>query len=254
MSPSLDQEKHMERHPIWLLALSLYVFAQPGHAELQLDLSKKPKQVEATLRPLFESVVRPYGDRHSPDFGWPWGKNGTSTTYEGSNFLWTFNGVGLFSNVGSFTPEIAQLEDCKSDSDKLYRGHGCDWRRNRFNVCHLFLFNSKDLKLESVTRLDIVRDKKQLVGLPLCLNIQAMAIAKDIPDAMLITMSYIDSAERADPKYDPPEFYSTVLLRFSDESGKLKIEQDDSCLGNPNKYKTIAAARKALTNCAKVQK
>ena len=244
----------MYRYIPWGLMLALLIFGAHSHAELQLDLSKKPKQVEATLRPLFESVVRPYGDRHSPDFGLPWGKNGTSTTYEGSNFLWEFNGMGLFSNIGSFTPEIVQLEDCKSDSDKLYRGHGCDWRRNRFNVCHLFLFNSKDLKLESVTRLDIVRYKKQLVGLPLCYGPQAMSVAKTVPDAMLVTLEYSDSAEPADPRNDPPSFFSTVLLRFRNENGKLKIEQDDSCLGNPNKYKTIAAARKALEACTRVQK
>lgn len=230
--------------------LALFAIGQTSRAELQLDSSKKPKQVEATLKPLFESVVRPYGESHSADFGWPSGKKGTSTSFEGSNFAWVFNKMGLLSNIGSFTPEIAPLEDCKPDADELNPGHRCDWRRKGFKVCHLFMFNGNDLKLENVTRLDIVRDTKQISGLPLCLSVHAMAVAKAIPDAMLITMSYIDSAERADPKYDPPEFYSTVLLRFSDANGKLKIEQDNSCLGNPNKYKTIAAARKALTACS----
>ena len=78
-----------------------------------------------------------------------------------------------------------------------------------------------------------------------------MAVAMVIPDAMLITLGYDDSASPADPRNDdPPQFTSTALLRFSEVNGKLKIEQDDSCLGNPNKYKTITAARKALANCS----
>ena len=111
------------------------------------------------------------------------------------------------------------------------------------------MFNGDDLKLQNVTRRNIVRDKKQLVGLPRC-GISAMAVAKVLPDAMLITMEYSDSAEPADKHSEPPYFYTTALLRFSEVNGKLKIEQDDTCLGNPNKYKTIAAARKALAKCS----
>lgn len=228
-----------------LLAVSHF-----SQAELQLDTSKKPKQVEAILKPLFESVVRPYGDLHSADFGGGYGKRGTSITYQDSNFSWIFNGESLLSNVGAFAPEIMPLEDCSPDPNELNPGQRCEWRRTGFKVCHLFIFNGQSLKLESVTRLNIMREKKQLLGLPRCHGIEAMSIAKAIPDAMLITMSYIDSAERADKGYDPPEFFSTVLLRFRSDNGKLKIEQDDSCLGNPNKYKTIAAARKALAACA----
>lgn len=68
---------------------------------------------------------------------------------------------------------------------------------------------------------------------------------------MLITLGYIDSAEPANKNSDPPEFYTTLLLRFKDDNGKLKIEQDDSCLGNPNQYKTVAEARKALSKCTR---
>ena len=160
----------------------------------------------------------------------------------------------FYSNITAFVPEIVPLEDCKPNEDTALPTIHCDWRRTRYYVCHLFMFNGKDLKLESVSRLNILRDRKQLVGLPMCFGPQAMAVAKIIPDAMLITLSYVDSAEPADPRNLPPEFYTTVLLRFSNENGKLKIEQDDSCLGNPNNYKTIAAARKALTKCAVVQK
>jgi hypothetical protein len=249
MLPLLNEAQKMNRYAPWLLMFALLACGQPSHAELQLDSSKKPTQVEATLKPLFESVVRPYGDHHSADFGGKYGKQGTFPYYEDSNFAWIFHGISLLSNIASFVPEFVPLEDCKPPADYPFPKSYCDWRRERFNVCHLFMFNRRDLKLESVTRLNIARDKKQLLGLPMCLNVQAMAVAKTLPDAMLVTLGYIDSAEPSDKNYDPPEFYTTLLLRFRDENGKLKIEQDDSCLGNPNKYKTIAAARTALAKC-----
>ncbi|MTD33135.1 hypothetical protein [Paludibacterium denitrificans] len=41
----------------------------------------------------------------------------------------------------------------------------------------------------------------------------------------------------------------TVLIRFAEANDKLTLTQDDHCLGNPNKYKGIPAARKALSRC-----
>ncbi|WP_189375624.1 hypothetical protein [Vogesella alkaliphila] len=42
----------------------------------------------------------------------------------------------------------------------------------------------------------------------------------------------------------------TVLLRLQkDASGKIRLVQDDRCLGNPNKHKDIPSARKALSRC-----
>lgn len=243
----------MNRFLILILLSASCVGGSLSHAELLLDTSKKPKQVAAAMKPLFESVIRPYGDQHSADFGGAYGKQGTYDD-EGSKFSWVFNGGHLLSSIGSYTPEIMPLEECKPSPDELNPGSRCEWRRERFLVCHLFMFNGDDRKLMNVTRLNIVRDKKQLVGLPRCGWVSAMAVAKVIPDAMLITMEYSDSAEPADKHSEPPYFYTTALLRFSDVNGKLKIEQDDSCLGNPNKHKTIAAARKALTQCARTQK
>lgn len=245
----LDHKPTMNRLPPLLLTVALLACGQPSHAELQIDASKKPKDVERVLKPLFETVIRPYGDQHSADFGGKYGKQGTFPFYEDSNFAWSINGVTLLSNIASFVPEIAPLQDCTPDSNELVPGSRCDWRRERFNVCHLFMFNAQSLKLEAVSRLNIARNKTQLKGLPMCLSVQAMAVAKTIPDAMLVTLGYIDSAEPANKNSDPTEFSTTLLLRFKNDNGKLKIEQDDRCLGNPNNYKTIASARKALSTC-----
>ena len=42
----------------------------------------------------------------------------------------------------------------------------------------------------------------------------------------------------------------TVLLRLTrNEDGQVSIEQDDVCLGNPNRVETIAEARRKLKKC-----
>lgn len=76
-----------------------------------------------------------------------------------------------------------------------------------------------------------------------------MAVAGAARDTMLITLGYSDSAEPAEARYDPPEFVTTVALHFAPTPGVLRIQQRDDCLGNPNGYKTIAAARKRLREC-----
>lgn len=228
--------------------------AQSSYAELAVDSRLKPRQAEKILEPVYEFMIRPYGDLHSANFEKVSGKQGTFA-YENSSFAWIFNGKSFLSNIVSFTPKITQPMNCRTNPDESASPEDqCRWQRINFSVCHLFLFNNfrngKEITLGSVTRLNIVRDAEQLFGLPRCESVEAMASAKIISDAMLITLGYIDSGEDDHPQNDPPVYYTTILLRFSDENGKLKIKQDDSCLGNPNKYKTIAAAHKALTACS----
>jgi hypothetical protein len=40
-----------------------------------------------------------------------------------------------------------------------------------------------------------------------------------------------------------------VLLKLNEQDGKVVIQQDDTCLGNPNQLKDVSAARKALSAC-----
>lgn len=104
-------------------------------------------------------------------------------------------------------------------------------------------------QIAGYTPIDIARSEALLKGKPFCYQVLAMSAPQNIPDSMLITLTYIDSAAPADPHSDPKEFPMTVLLHFKRENdGKLNITQDDRCLGNPNHYATIASARKALAS------
>ena len=41
----------------------------------------------------------------------------------------------------------------------------------------------------------------------------------------------------------------TSLFRLKEDNGRILVEQDDLCLGNPNQIETIPEARKLLKQC-----
>lgn len=172
----------------------------------------------------------------------------------------------------AFNPLLTAEPHCEPDDSGLPTAH-CEWIAQRNLTCHLFLFDPQSLKEESVTPINIRRDPRplpgqkmrsfwyydakhagdprQIEGWPRCQNILAIAPSKVDPTSLLFTFSYFDSAAPADPRNEPPEFKTTIQLRISEEQGKLKVIQDDRCLGNPNMISSIAAARKALAQCVR---
>lgn len=226
-----------------------------AHAELTLDRSVIPTQALTRLEPVIDQIVKPYADAHTPV--WPGGSKGYKAPYnidgtamyeDPAYFAWLYNGHQYFSAVVSINSDSAPLANYKHEDNNPLTDMSFHINARQL-TCHLFMLNP-DLSINTVLPINIVRVESQLVGKPRCSYVKAMAIAREVPDAMLITLGYSDSAAPADKDYPPREFITTALLRFSEQGGKLKIEQDDSCLGNPNKYKTIAAARKALSQCA----
>src|SRR5574343_1350786 len=85
-------------------------------------------------------------------------------------------------------------------------------------------------------------------------QVLAVAPAKEVSDALLFTLGYSDSAAPADPRNEPPEFRTTILVLLRQNQGKLQILQEDSCFGNPNMLKSVAVARKELRACNKADK
>lgn len=198
----------------------------------------------------------------------------TNTKFANAETLYTltFDGMRYIAGVGSYVPVLRAAPDCGP-----VEADGTDYcKRLAENnlVCHLFLFDPQSHAVMAVGAMPIERDNRpmpggkrrswvhfdpkypndprQLEGWPRCHVVSAVASAKVVPNALLITLKYIDSAESIS-KYgkDQQNFYtSTSLLRFSkDEQGKVKVTQDQSCLGNPNRITSIAAARKALVAC-----
>lgn len=202
-------------------------------ADLRLDTSQEPKKISSSLDSFFNrEPVWPYENLNTSEVAKireRWDEGVMFNYFGGSQFAWIYNGKLYYSSVVSFE---------RKDSIKL----------ENQDIAQIFMFNP-DITLAAIGPLKINKDKK-IKGRPNFLRVKAMAVAKTIPDAMLVTVDYYDSAKfLTSPSVDFPVLTSTFLVRFNDSSGKLKVEQDDSCLGNPNLLKSITAARKALTTC-----
>lgn len=224
-----------------------------AHAELTLDRSVTTRQVFDKLNPQIFKIIKPYAEAHTPV--WPDGFKGYKPAYgqigdddygDPAYFSWLFNGNQYYSALVSINSDPVPLADYKHEDDNPLTDMSFHINARQL-TCHLFMLNP-DLSINTVFPINIVRVKGRLVGKPRCSYVKAMAIAKAVPDAMLITLGYSDSAAPADKNDPPREFITTVLLRFSEQNGKLKIEQDDRCLENPSPFKTIVAARKALNS------
>lgn len=117
-------------------------------------------------------------------------------------------------------------------------------------VCEIFLFDS-DVNLLARKRIALPMAN----GGSVC-NDGSRAIARASPHdtAVLYSLTYYQlNAPIAKRPQDIGNDWieSTYLIRLKKRAdGMVYLEQDDSCLGNPNHYATIAAARKALARCA----
>lgn len=222
-----------------LLVLTL-VAAPLSRAEIALD---KTIDVTSSILPIEQSIKSYAAPRAKGMFSHNiWVQNGRM---RGGNsvFGWMISGRKYLSTIAWYTSNLDPLSDC--DSDSL----DCEWIVDRHTTCQLFLFESDTLNLAGAIPLYIARDRRLLKGKPRCQDVKAMSVAQVTPDTLLVTLGYSDSAEPAEARNDPPEFITTVALQFEPTPGVLRIEQRDDCLGNPNGFKTIAAARMRLREC-----
>lgn len=114
-------------------------------------------------------------------------------------------------------------------------------------ACVLYV-SDKDLNKVTSLRIDLPENNHGTW----CNGVNGIGSAGKERDGVLIPLSYyLTDNTPAKQAKDIGEGwrYMTVFIRFSEVNGKLKLSQDDRCLGNPNKYKDIPSARKALTRC-----
>ena len=113
-------------------------------------------------------------------------------------------------------------------------------------VCTLFIY---DENLKQATKHDVKLNEAN--GHTWCNGARALARVKG-QDALLFSISYYLTdkplARQAKDIGDGWR-YMTVLLKIREQDGKVIIEQDDACLGNPNQLKDLASARRALAAC-----
>lgn len=224
-----------------LAILSLLLsFASPSiHAELLLSSANIDTQtfyrIKTTLRAFSLNHSRDFRDGHSDPHYFT-----NDEGFGSSNFIWKFKGKEYISSVMAFVPDATAVEGISGGAANPHFRY----------QCHFFLLDAATLNVVAVTPLVIKVVKDQLSDQPYCIYAQALSLAKEIDNGILVVLGYGDSADPPNLRSGEFDFSTTTLLmRLSDDDGTLKIEQDDSCLRNPNKYSTIASARKALKRC-----
>jgi hypothetical protein len=199
----------------------------------------------------------------------------TNTKFQNAETLYDliFDGRPYVAGVGSFVPMLTAVPSC-IPSESGTSASRCGRMAENNQVCHLFLFDFQTHAITAAGAMPIERDNRpmpggkergwwnynpkypndprQIEGWPRCDGVLAVAPAKVVPNALLITLTYIDSGApitKHENEY-PPKFITTSLLRFStDAQGRVQMKQDQRCLGNPNTITSIAAARKVLAAC-----
>ena len=174
-------------------------------------------------------------------------------------YAWLFReGDIYFSYVTSFRPHADLPPICAENS--VGASYDCKQSVRLFKQCHLFVFDQYQ-NIAAVQPL-VIPQPTFLKTNPSCFS-AVVAPAQVVNDTMLITVSYYDSTwlctasgtacyEDIHPLEPDLLYKTTFLIRFDkDSSGKLVLNQDDTCLGKLNTYATITSARQALkkSNC-----
>jgi hypothetical protein len=241
-----------------LTSLVLSIFCAFAHADLRLDKAspKTPADIDSALA-FYAKNLSPFVKQNTFSFpsnsGEPYKPN-AGIGGVNSIFKWSLNGVVYTSAIASFAVDNDMIPECKDYATKGnsldWKGPSCDSINWRGKKCHLFMLNEAN-EIAGVGRVDIGRDMQLIKGKPFCFDVKAMTAPPEVPDAFLVTLGYIDSAWFPDPRNEPDQFLTTVLLRLKQEdNGKLTITHDTSCLDSTNRIANLGTARKRLRECA----
>lgn len=110
--------------------------------------------------------------------------------------------------------------------------------------CHLLFFNAQQ---EWVGMYTININQKDPPYY--CNAVLGMGAADKSNNEMLVTSQYFllnGSGARKVSELGSSWIRMTSLLRIKAVNGQIEVEQDDTCLGNPNRLETIVEARKVL--------
>lgn len=114
-------------------------------------------------------------------------------------------------------------------------------------ICAFFVY---DANLKQLAKHDIKLNEAN--GNTWCNGVRGLTRVKG-QDAILYSFSYYltgKSLAKSPEAIGKGWRYMTVLLKLREQDGQVFIEQDDSCLKNPNLHGDLATARKVLHACA----
>lgn len=130
---------------------------------------------------------------------------------------------------------------------RQYPTYQCEEGQRLTSEPHILFFNDK-FQPEGAYQLVLKSPYKHF-----CNAMLAMGVADKARNELLVTVQCFDVDRAVANKRTSVGATwkrSTVLFRVKAAEGKLLLEQDDSCLGNPNDIESIPEARKRLKKCS----
>lgn len=137
-------------------------------------------------------------------------------------------------------------EQCHPAKDKGKLLYMCDEGQRQTQDCHLFVFNSK-FEESGYLRIPINEERPTF-----CNAIPALGTGRKERNELLVTTQYffIDgSATKNASDIGSGWKRMTSLVRVREEDGRVVMEQNSSCLLNPNNIDSVPEARRRLAVC-----
>lgn len=148
----------------------------------------------------------------------------TPTSISRAHIIW--NGVDYYAWAAQYT----SAQQSKRKYDTLPGG----------GVCALLLYD-KNLNPIASVKINLPENNHATF----CKGTNALGGAGKGIDGLLLSVSYYLTDVKKNWWRE-----QTLFLRLQkDAAGRVQLIQDDRCLGNPNMYKNIPIARKALAKC-----
>lgn len=221
-----------------LFILIVALLSLPAWAEVQLSSAEHDA---VDLEELAKSTVKNLTAAPSQD---------SPLQYTSGGLVMTVDGVKYYIKPVMFMAKSKPDDVCKPIPKSLtYR---CEEGQPFVKGCHLLFFDAQGKWVGWKTM--AIQE-----AIPhYCNAMPAMGVANKANNEILITMQYFlpDEGKGAKKVSELGDgwYRMTSLLRVKAVDGKIEAEQDDACLGNPNRLDTIAKARKQLQQCAKASK
>jgi hypothetical protein len=219
---------------LWLLAFVLFCLSALAEVQLVKIGDHEPFELTEIAQPVINDM------KATPGRGQQFGVG----------LVLMSDGLKYYIQPAMFMAKRKPDEVCTPTGDVL--DYQCKEGQRYAAGCHLLFFDSQGKWVGSNT-LQIKEKKSQ----HFCNNMPAMGVFNKDKNEILVTSQYflIDSGgAKKIADVGAGWFRMTTLIRVKNNHGKIEIEQDASCLGNPNQLDTIAKARKQLQRCAKGQK
>jgi hypothetical protein len=155
------------------------------------------------------------------------------------------NEAKYFLQPKAFTNKSYPGEVC-TPMDGVGSAYECKEGQRRIASCHLIFFDGKFAEVGFNT---------VKVNEPYPFNcdlVESVGVRAKGGDDLLVTVQHSPIDKSVARKFSNPTFgwnRTTVLFHIKAVDGKIIAEQDDTCLGNPNRIDNIPDARKRLAKC-----